>query len=205
MLLKVHPDNPQQRLIDQAVDILKSGGVIVFPTDTIYAIGCDSENAKAFEKLCRIQNVKPQKANFSFLFDDLSQIARYTKPFERNVFKMLKANLPGSFTFILPASNLVPSLFRNNKKTIGIRIPDNQVVMELVQRLGRPLVSASIHDNTNEIAGYLTDPEEIHERYEQLVDAVIDGGYGKNTASTIIDCTGPEPIITRSGLGDIQE
>ena len=203
MLLQIHPENPSLRQVQQVVTMLKNGAVIVFPTDTIYAIGCDPMNNKAFEKLCRIRGVKPEKANFSFLFNDLSHISEYTKPFDRTVFKLLKASLPGPFTFILPASSKVPVLFRNNKKTIGIRVPDNNIVSEIILQLGSPLVSASLHDDQDEIAEYLTEPEEIYDRLGNQVDLVIDGGYGKNIGSTVIDCTGDSPVIIREGLGQI--
>ncbi len=201
MLLEIHPDNPSPRHIKQVIDVLNDGGVIIFPTDTIYGIGCDVKNPKAFEKLCRIRGVKPQKANFSFLLNDLAHISEYTRPFDRNVFKLLKASLPGPFTFILPASNMVPTLFRNNKKSIGIRVPDNKIISSIVDELGGPLVSASLRDDMNSIAEYLTDPEEIQDRFGALVDLVIDGGFGKNVASTVIDCTGSEPVVIREGLG----
>ncbi len=203
MFLEIHPDNPSPRHIRQVVDVLNADGVIIFPTDTIYGIGCDVRNTKAFEKLCRIRGVKPQKANFSFLLNDLAHISTYTKPFERNVYKLLKATLPGPFTYILPASNTVPSLFRNNKKTIGIRIPDNNIIRLIIEELGGPLVSASLRDDENIIAEYLTDPQEIYERFGNQVDLVIDGGYGKNIASTVIDCTGDEPNVIREGLGSL--
>jgi len=201
MLLQIHPENPSTRQIEMVVSILKNGGVIIFPTDTIYAIGCDPMNTKAFEKLCRIRGVRPDKANFSFLFDDLSQIAQYTKPFNRTVFKLLKASLPGPFTFILPASNKVPVLFRNNRKTIGIRIPDNNIISDIIALMGSPLVSASLHDDQDNIAEYLTEPDEINDRMGNQVDLVIDGGYGKNVGSTVIDCTSDEPVVIREGLG----
>ena len=203
MLLEIHPENPSPRHIKQVIDILNADGVIIFPTDTIYGIGCDVRNAKAFEKLCRIRGVKPQKANFSFLLNDLSHISNFTKPFERNVFKLLKATLPGPFTYILPASNMVPALFRNNKKTIGIRVPDNKIIQMLIEELGGPIVSASLRDDQDTIAEYLTDPQEIHDRFGNQVDLVIDGGYGKNIASTVVDCTGDEPEVIREGLGVI--
>lgn len=197
MLLEIHPDNPSERSISKVVDVLRSGGIIIFPTDTIYGIGCDIRIPKAFENLCRIRGVKPSKAYFSFLMNDLSNIAEYTKPFDRAVFKLLKSHLPGPYTFILPASNMVPVLFRNNRKTIGIRVPDNNIIKAITGKLNAPLVSASLRDENDDIAGYLTDPVDIHDRYENVVDLVIDGGIGKNTASSIIDCTGPEPVIIR--------
>lgn len=204
MLLEIHPDNPSPRHIKQVIEVLNDGGVIIFPTDTIYGIGCDVKNPKAFEKLCRIRGVKPSKANFSFLLNDLAHISEYTRPFERNVFKLLKASLPGPFTFILPASNMVPTLFRNNKKSIGIRVPDNKIISALTQELGGPLVSASLRDDMDTIAEYLTDPLEINDRFGDLVDLVIDGGVGKNVASTVIDCTGDEPVVIREGLGVVK-
>ncbi|MBK6644024.1 MAG: threonylcarbamoyl-AMP synthase [Bacteroidia bacterium] len=203
MLLEIHPDNPNSRHISQVVDVLRKGGVIIFPTDTIYGIGCDVTNQKAFEKLCRIRGVKPQKANFSFLLNDLAHISEYTRPFDREVFKLLKATLPGPFTYILPASNMVPALFRNNRKTIGIRVPDNKIIRTLVAELGNPIVSASLRDDLDTIAEYLTDPKDIEERFGNQVDLVIDGGYGQNTASTVIDCTGDAPVVIREGLGQI--
>ena len=198
MLLKIHPDNPPPRHISQVVKVLNDGGVVIFPTDTIYGIGCDIRNSRAFEKLCRIRGIKPQKAYFSFLLSDLSHISEYTLPFSREVFKLLKATLPGPYTYILPANSTVPALFRNNRKSIGIRIPDNKIITAIIEEMGSPLVSASLRDDQDEIAEYLTDPEEIHERFGDLVDLVIDGGIGKNKASSVIDCTGNEIVIVRS-------
>jgi len=204
MLITIHPENPPPRQIKQVVEVLLTGGVVVFPTDTVYAIGCDVYNSKAFDKLCRIRSIKPQKANFSFLFTDLSHLADYTKPVSRDVFKLLKNSLPGPYTFILPASNRVPVLFRNNKKTIGIRVPENKIVQNIISVLGGPLVSASLHDTEDEIAEYLSDPVEINEKMGKLVDLVIDGGFGGNIASTIIDCTSGEPVLIREGAGKVE-
>ncbi|MFZ9942166.1 MAG: L-threonylcarbamoyladenylate synthase [Bacteroidia bacterium] len=197
MLLEIHPQNPQPKKIQQAVETLQKGGVIIFPTDSVYAMGCDIRQAKAFEKLCRIRGVKPQKAQFSFLLSDLSHIAEYTKPFSREVFKLLKANLPGPYTFILEASNLVPTLFRNNRKTIGIRVPDCEITRQLIAELGGPLVSASIHNDGDPIIDYMTDPFEIHEKFGKEVDMIIDGGAGSLKPSSVIDCTGSEPMVVR--------
>lgn len=197
MLLEIHPENPQPRRIQQVVETLQNGGVIIFPTDSVYAMGCDIRQAKAFEKLCRIKGIKPQKAQFSFLLSNLSHISEYTKPFDREVFKLLKANLPGPFTYILEASNLVPTLFRNNRKTIGIRVPDCEITRQLIEGLAGPLVSTSIHNDTDQIMDYLADPEEIHSLFGKDVDLVIDGGPGKIKPSSVIDCTGPEPIMVR--------
>ena len=204
MRLKIHPQNPALRQINQALQIIRDGGVIIFPTDTIYAIGCDFRNVKAFDRLCKMRKLRPSQSNFSLLLPDLSSIASYTKPFDRSVFKLLKSSLPGPFTFIMPAGNTVPSHFRNNRKTIGIRVPDNNIVHVLTTEPGQPLVSATLRDNRDEIDPYLSDPDEICERFEHLADLIIDGGYGKNTASTIVDCTGQEPVITRPGLGTIE-
>ncbi|MGR6088865.1 MAG: L-threonylcarbamoyladenylate synthase [Arcticibacter sp.] len=197
MLLEIHPENPQPRRIHQVVETLQKGGVIIFPTDSVYAMGCDIRQAKAFEKLCRIKGIKPQKAQFSFLLSNLSHISEYTKPFDREVFKLLKANLPGPFTFILEASNLVPTLFRNNRKTIGIRVPDCEITRQLIEGIGGPLVSTSTHNDSDQIMDYLADPEEIHAHFGKDVDLVIHGGPGKIKPSSIIDCTGPEPIMVR--------
>jgi tRNA threonylcarbamoyl adenosine modification protein (Sua5/YciO/YrdC/YwlC family) len=197
MLLEIHPDNPQPRRILQVVEILQNGGVIIFPTDSVYAMGCDIRQSKAFEKLCRIKGIKPQKAQFSFLLSGLSHISEYTKPFDREVFKLLKANLPGPYTYILEASNLVPTLFRNNRKTIGIRVPNCEITRQLIEGIGGPLVSTSIHNDSDQIMDYLSDPEEIHSLFGKDVDLVIDGGPGKIKPSSVIDCTGPEPIIVR--------
>lgn len=197
MIIAIHPDNPEPRKIRQAAEVLRNGGVIIFPTDTVYAMGCDISNSRAFEKLCRIKGVKPQKATFSFLLNDLSHISDYTKPFDREVFKLLKANLPGPFTFILNASSTVPALFRNNRKTIGIRVPNHEITRQLVEALGGPIASTSIHNDDPSFLEYLTDPQEIHERYEKEVDLVIDGGAGKTKASSVVDCTGAEPIVVR--------
>ena len=203
MLLKIHPENPSIRNLQQAAEVLKAGGIIIFPTDTVYAIGCDASNQKAYERLCRIRQVKPEKSTFSFLLKDLSHLSEYTRPFERNVFKILKASLPGPFTFIMNAGTNVPALYRNRRKTIGIRVPDHAILASLISLNQGPLVSASLHDSEDEIAEYLTDPEIIHERYEKIVDLVIDGGPGKNVPSTVIDCTGDEPVVVRQGLGEV--
>lgn len=201
MILQIHPVNPSPRHISLVTDILLDGGIVIFPTDTIYAIGCDIRNARAFERLCRIRGVKPSKAQFSFLFHDLSSLSEYTRPFNRSVFKLLKATLPGPFTYILQASGAVPAIFRNNKKTIGIRVPDHPITAAIISALGHPLLSASLHDDQDAVAEYLSDPAEIHERYENLVDLVIDGGFGQKIASTVVDCTGEEPVVIREGLG----
>ncbi|OFX17675.1 MAG: threonylcarbamoyl-AMP synthase [Bacteroidetes bacterium GWA2_31_9] len=203
MLIRIHPDNPNEREINKVVDILKSGGVIIYPTDTVYGLGCDINNPKAVERIARIKGVKLEKANFSFICHDLSHLSDFTKPLNNEIYKLMKRNLPGPFTFILEANNNVPKLFKSKKKTVGIRIPSHNIPRMIVQELGNPIMSTSIHD-TDEIIEYTTDPELIHERYENLVDAVIDGGYGNNVPSTVVDCTGNEYEIIRQGIGELE-
>tara|TARA_B100000809_G_scaffold266708_1_gene330901 strand:+ start:500 stop:1117 length:618 start_codon:yes stop_codon:yes gene_type:complete len=202
MLLVIHPDNPDKRKIDQVIKVLKKGGVIIYPTDTVYSMACDLNNRKAVERMAQIKGIKIEKANFSLICHDLSNISDYSVQFGNNIYKMMKRALPGPYTFILNANNSVPKLFKSKKKTIGIRVPDNNIAKMLVEELGNPLISTSVHDE-DEILEYITDPELIHEKYENILDLVIDGGYGKNEASTIIDCTGDEPEIIREGIGPI--
>jgi tRNA threonylcarbamoyl adenosine modification protein (Sua5/YciO/YrdC/YwlC family) len=202
MLLSIHPANPDQRKIAEAIKILKKGGVIIYPTDTVYAMACDLNNRKAVERMAQIKGVKIEKANFSLICQDLSNISDYTVQFGNNIYKMMKRALPGPYTFILNANNSVPTLFKSKKKTIGIRVPDNNIARSLVEELGNPLISTSVHGD-DEILEYITDPELIHEKYENRLDLVIDGGYGKNEASTIIDFTGNLPEVIREGIGDL--
>lgn len=202
MLIRIYNDNPNPKAIEQAVDVLRQGGVIIYPTDTVYGIGCDITNQKAIEKVCQIRGLNPQKANLSFICYDLTDISQYTKPFDTSVFRVLKKALPGPFTFIFNASNQVPKLLSSKKKTVGIRVPDNNVVREIVRELGRPIVTTSIHDD-DEIIEYSTDPELIYEKYGDKVDLVIDGGYGDNVASTIVDLTDGDFEIIREGKGDL--
>ncbi len=204
MLIKLHPENPAPRIINQVVEILKKGGVIIYPTDTVYGLGCDIFNHKAVERIARIKSVKVEKANFSFVCSDLSHISDFTRHFSNHVFKAMKKHLPGPFTFILPANNNIPKLFKNKKKSVGIRIPNNNIPIEIVKALGNPILTTSIHD-LDKILDYTTDPELIHETYENIVDAVIDGGFGNNIPSTIIDCTLDEITIIRQGLGEYTE
>ncbi len=199
MLVKLFNENPNQREILRIVDVLRKGGLIVYPTDTIYGLGCDITNAKAVEKVARIKNVKVEKNNFSFICSDLSHISDFTKPISNSVFKLMKKNLPGPFTFILEANNNVPKYFKG-KKTVGIRVPDNNIIREIVRELGNPILSTSIHDE-DEILEYSTDPELIHEKYEEIADIVVDGGYGEFIPSTVVDCTGEEIVIVREGKG----
>jgi tRNA threonylcarbamoyl adenosine modification protein (Sua5/YciO/YrdC/YwlC family) len=200
MLLKVYPENPNPRHIHTVVECLMDGGIIIYPTDTVYGLGCDIFKSKAVERIALIKGIKAEKSNFSFICDDLSQLSDFSKPIPNEVFKLMRKNLPGPFTFILNASNNVPKLIQSKKKTVGIRIPDNNIPRVIVKELGHPIMSTSIHDD-DEIIEYTTDPELIYEKYSNLVDIVIDGGYGDNEPSTVIDCTGPEPLIIREGKG----
>lgn len=204
MLLRIYEENPNPKSIEQAVDILKKGGVIIYPTDTVYGIGCDITNQKAIERVCKIRGLKPEKSNLSFICYDLTDISQYTKPFDTTVFRILKKALPGPFTFIFNASGQVPKLLSTKKKTVGIRVPDNNIVREIVKELGNPIVTSSIHDE-DDIIEYSTDPELIHEKYEDLVDLVIDGGYGDNVASTVVDVTSGDFEILREGKGNLEE
>ncbi len=198
ILIRMHPDNPAERQIRQVVEILQDGGVIIYPTDTVYAIGCDITKPKAIERVANLKGIKPEKANFSFICYDLSHLSDFTRPLDNTIFKMMKRNLPGPFTFILEANNNVPKILKANRKTIGIRIPDNNIIREIVNVLGNPILTTSLKTN-DEIIEYNTDPELIYEEYENLVDAVIDGGYGGLVASTVIDCTEGEFKIVRMG------
>jgi len=182
------------------VECLMDGGIIIYPTDTIYGLGCDIFKSKAIERIAQIKGIKAEKANFSFVCNDLSQLSDYTKPIPNNIFKLMKSNLPGAFTFILNANSSVPKLIQSKKKTVGIRIPDNNIPLEIVKELGHPIMSTSIHDD-DKIIEYTTDPELIYEKYNKLVDIVIDGGYGDNEPSTVVDCTSYEPEIIREGKG----
>jgi tRNA threonylcarbamoyl adenosine modification protein (Sua5/YciO/YrdC/YwlC family) len=205
MLLKIYNENPNEKEIDKIVDCLRKGGVIIYPTDTVYGIGCDINNQKAIERLCKIRNIKPEKANLSFICYDLSHLSDYIKPIDNHTFRILKKALPGAFTFIFNASSLVPKLLeRSSKKTVGIRVPDNNIIREIVRMLGNPIVSSSIHDD-DEVIEYTTDPELIYEKYAELVDIVIDAGYGGNEVSTIVDFTSGEAEIIRQGKGDIEQ
>ncbi|QBQ42356.1 L-threonylcarbamoyladenylate synthase [Sphingobacterium psychroaquaticum] len=204
MLIKIYEDNPQEKAIQQAVEILKKGGVIIYPTDTIYGIGCDITNQKAIERVCQIRGLKPDKSNLSFICYDLTDISQYTRPFDTSVFRVLKKALPGPFTFIFNASGQVPKLLSSKKKTVGIRVPDNNIVRAIVKELGNPIVTASIRDE-DDILEYSTDPELIYEKYADLVDLVIDGGYGDNVPSTVVDVTTGDFEVIREGKGDLSD
>ncbi len=204
MMIKIYPENPAPKHIKMVIDALESGGVVIFPTDTVYAFGCSIYQPKALDKIAQLKGIKKEKANFSFIFNDLSMLSEFTKPFDNSTFRLMRKNLPGPFTFILNANNKVPKIFQSKKKTIGIRIPDNNILAAVIEELGHPLVTTSIHDD-DEIVEYTTDPELIHERYKDKVDLVVDGGYGDNEASTVVDCTGDEPEIIRQGKGVLEE
>lgn len=199
--VKIHPLNPEGRKINRVMEVLRNGGIIVYPTDTVYGIGCDLKNRRAVERLCRILDIKPQKLDLSFICRDLSEVSAYIKRIDTPVFKILKKSLPGPYTFIFQSSNSVPKILDVNKKTVGIRIPAHAIPLAIVSELGNPLISASIKDDDH-IIEYTTDPEEIFEDVKKLVDLVIDGGPGGNIPSTVIDCTGGEPVLIRQGLGD---
>jgi len=202
-LIKIYEENPNEREIDKIVKILKKGGLIIYPTDTVYGLGCDITNTKAMEKVAKIKGVKLNKANFSFICYDLSNLSDYVKQIDTATFKTLKRNLPGPYTFILPGNNNLPKAFKN-KSTVGIRIPDNNIIRELVKKLGNPIVSTSIYDE-DDLIEYTTDPELIYEKWGSLVDIVIDGGYGDNTPSTIVDLSEEgEVLVLRKGKGSVE-
>jgi len=198
-LLRIYEENPNEKQILEVVKVLRNGGVVIYPTDTVYGLGCDIKNTKALERVAQIRGVKLEKANFSFVCDSLSNISDYVKQMDTPTFKILKHNLPGPYTFILEGNNNLPSVFKK-KKTVGIRVPDNNIARAIVKELGNPIISTSIYDE-DEVIEYTTDPELIFEKWENLVDLVIDGGYGGNIASTIIDLTSGEAVIVREGKG----
>jgi len=198
---KIYEKNPDQRLIDRAVEILRNGGIIIYPTDTVYGLGCDITKTRALEKIARLKNVKLDKANFSFICYDLSNLSEYVKQIDTPVYKILKRALPGPFTFILKGNNNLPKAFKK-KKTVGIRIPDNDIIRTIINQLGNPIMSTSIYDE-DDVIEYTTDPELIYEKWKGKVDLVIDGGYGGNIASTIVDLSDNEITVVREGKGEI--
>lgn len=204
MLLEIHPSNPDPKKVRTVTECLRDGGVVVYPTDTVYSFGASVHRSKAMETVARIKGTKLQKANFSIVCHDLSNLSEYTKQVDTQTFKLLKKALPGPFTFILPASNSVPKLFKSKKRTIGIRIPDNNIPRQIVEELGNPIIATSVYDEDSVIE-YTTDPELIHEKYNHIVDIVINGGYGQNVASTVVDCTTNEFEIVRQGIGALDE
>lgn len=202
MFIEVNTTNPDDRIVQDVVNILDKGGVIIYPTDTVYALGCSLMHKRAIEKLAKLKGLKLKKANFALICYDLSNLSEYTRYIDRPTYKILNKNLPGPFTFILPASTRIPKLFDSNKKTVGIRIPDSNFVRTLVQELGHPLVTTSILDD-DQILEYTTDPYAIQEKWESDVDIIIDGGYGKNEPSTVVDCSESEIEIIRQGVGEL--
>jgi tRNA threonylcarbamoyl adenosine modification protein (Sua5/YciO/YrdC/YwlC family) len=202
-LIKIYPENPNEKEIAKVVKILRDGGVIIYPTDTVYGLGCDITNTKALERIAKLKGIKLDKANFSFVCKDLSNLSDYVKQIDTPTFKILKRALPGPFTFILPGNNNLPKEFKK-KNTVGIRVPNNPIALEIVKQLGNPIISTSIRDE-DDVIEYTTDPELIFEKWQDKVDLVIDGGYGDNLASTIIDLTGFEPVVVREGKGNPED
>ncbi|MBB6680946.1 threonylcarbamoyl-AMP synthase [Aequorivita sp. 609] len=200
--IKIYEENPNPKEIKRVVKILRDGGVIIYPSDTVYALGCDIKNTRAMERVAQLRGVKLEKANFSFVCEDLSNLSDYVKQIDTSTFKLLKRNLPGPYTFILPGNNNLPTVFKK-KKEVGIRVPDNAITQAIVHELGNPIISTSIKDE-DEVIEYTTDPELILEKWGNLVDLVIDGGYGGNIASTVIDLTGDEPEVIREGKGSLE-
>jgi len=198
--IKIYENKPSEAAIQKVVSVLRNGGLVIYPTDTVYGLGCDITNSKALERIARIKGIKLEKANFSFVCHDLSNLSDYVKQIDTPTFKILKHNLPGPYTFILPGNNNLPKEFKK-KTTVGIRVPDNSIALEIVKQLGNPIVSTSIHDE-DAVLEYSTDPELIFEKWQNLVDVVIDGGYGDNMGSTIVDLSGYEPVLIRAGKGE---
>lgn len=200
--IKIYEENPNPKEIAKVVKVLKAGGLIIYPTDTVYGLGCDINNVKALERVARIKNVKLEKSNFSFICEDLSNLSDYVKQIDTSTFKILKRALPEPYTFILPGAKSLPHPFKK-KKTVGIRVPNNSIAIEIVKQLGNPIISTSIHDD-DEVLEYTTDPELIYEKWKDIVDLVIDAGYGDNHASTVIDLSEGDPIIVREGKGSLE-
>jgi tRNA threonylcarbamoyl adenosine modification protein (Sua5/YciO/YrdC/YwlC family) len=204
MLIRLYNENPNPKDIRRIVDVLKAGGIIIYPTDTVYGMGCDISNSRAVEQVARLKGIDVEKSNFSFICSDMSHLSDYTRPISNHVFKIIRKNSPGPFTFILEANNNVHKYFKGKKKTVGIRIPDNNIIREIVRELGNPIVSTSIHDE-DEVLEYSIEPELIHEKYRDVTDLVIDGGLGEIIPSTIVDFTGEEPVIIRQGKGILHQ
>lgn len=202
-LIKLYPENPEEKKVRHIVDVLRSGGLVIYPTDTIYGIGCDVFNSKALERLKLLKGVKGKNLNLSFICYDLSQLSEYAKHVDTPVFKLMKKCFPGPYTFILESSSKVPKILNVKKKTVGIRVPNNNIPRDIVKYLGNPILTTSIHDE-DDIVEYSTDPSLIYEEFENLVDVIIDGGFGGNEPSTVVDCTGAEPVIVRQGIGEIE-
>ena len=203
MLIRINDKNIPEKSIAEIVNFLKNGGVIIYPTDTVYALGGDITQPKVLEKICKLKGIKLEKANFSFVCSNLSHLSEFTKPIPNHIFRIMKKALPGPYTFILEANKNVPKLLKQNKDTIGIRVPDNLICKAIVEQLGNPIISTSLHDSSDDILEYFSDPEVIHNEYEKKVDIVVDGGFGNIYASTVIDCSGDEIIVVREGLGSL--
>lgn len=203
MFLRISENNISPASVSSVITCLKNGGIIIYPTDTVYALGCDITNPKAVEKLCRLKGIKPEKSHFSFVCSDLSHLSEFTKAIPNHVFRIMKKALPGPYTFILEANGNVPKLLKQNKKTVGIRVPDNQICHAIVTELGNPLISTSLIDTSDDVVEYFSDPEIIYQQYEGKVDMVIDGGFGNVHPSTILDCSGDEVLVIREGQGSL--
>lgn len=203
MYIRINDRNIQAPDIARVVSCLRNGGVIIYPTDTVYALGCDITHARSIERICKLKGIKPEKSNFSFVCSDLSHLSEFTKPIPNHIFRVMKKALPGPYTFILEANNQVPKLLKQNKKTVGIRVPDNQICKAIVEALGNPLISSSLVDTEDDIVEYYSDPEIIYDKYEHDVDLVIDGGFGNLHPSTIVDCSDGGFDIVREGLGAV--
>ncbi len=200
MYIRMYEENPNVKHVRQVCDVLNNGGIIIYPTDTVYGIGCDIYQTRAVESIARLKNINPYKANFSFIVSDLSHLSEYSRYVDNDIFKLMKSKLPGPYTFILHASSNVPKILKNKKKTVGIRIPNNRIILDIVRELGHPILTTSVHDD-DQIIDYTTDPELIYEKYRDSIDLLIDGGFGGNIPSTVIDCTGEQPEILREGAG----
>jgi tRNA threonylcarbamoyl adenosine modification protein (Sua5/YciO/YrdC/YwlC family) len=203
MFLRINPDNPEGRKIKQVAEVLRKGGVIIYPTDTVYAFGCDIFQQKAVDRICQLRGLNPQKARLSFICKDIAEMSEYTPQIDNQTFKLLKKNLPGPFTFVLKSGNKLPKILKNSKKTIGIRVPDNNIVRQILEELGHPMLTASLKSD-DEILEYFTDPFDINEDFKNRVDIVIDGGIGGNVPSTVVDCTGDDFEILRKGVGELK-
>jgi tRNA threonylcarbamoyl adenosine modification protein (Sua5/YciO/YrdC/YwlC family) len=203
MYLKIHPETPSQRQISRVADVLRNDGVIIYPTDTVYALGWRINNTKSEDKINQIKMDQKSRTSYSLICKDLSQVSQFTKPLDKSTFKLLKHNLPGPFTFLLPASNKIPKLYKSKKNIVGIRIPNNNIPLQLVEELGEPLMTTSLRNTNDEVLDYLVDPQQIFEKYNKQVDVIIDGGQGNIEVSTIVDCTNNEPYIVREGKGEL--
>ncbi len=204
MLLHINIKNIPTDSLFQIATCLKNGGIIIYPTDTVYALGCDITHVKAIERICKLKGIKPEKSNFSFVCSNLSHLSEFTKPIPNAIFRIMKRALPGPYTFILEANHQVPKSLKQNRKTVGIRVPDNLICKQIIETLGNPILSTSLHDNSDDILEYFSDPEVIHQQYENVVDMVIDGGFGNIHPSTVIDCSGSEIVVVREGLGSLE-